>query len=521
MRLKGLLIGAAVITLGLVLYYGLPPQPRWSLRGRFVGGLMVPGTRTCFMMSAGPEEFRGPAFFHDLDTGAEVGRVIADGRRIYNADLSADHRYLAATLDDPRELCCVDLVTRAEKRCALPNATNYMLRVSRTGALLVLEDPPQTTIVYDTRKLEPLARFENVEWLLAEQGDVFVAGPLGSGLHDDPPTIKRLIRVTPQGKTEVPFSPVGKWFGASADGRVLIAGVPGPKGRGPLHAWDTISGKHIAAIPGRFVLEHDGAAVHVFADGQAIAALAGDDEVKIEVWNVPRGTRVRRIEAAGPSMLQWPERDCVVATSLTTAALAFVPPPDRAGWQREWPGEWLQAASAVGPTIRVNGELDRILGLDPEMGATQFTVPVGPGTPPVLTPGLGTGSSGFALIQEISASRFIVANPGGRGTGVMTGLLDWLGLAGFWGRSATIRVFDRASGNALDTVRVSVSADPDRPIDVKLHPDGDTMIVSRRTDDGTLLECWDIPARRRWGWIIGIPLVFGGVLAMKLGRAKP
>jgi hypothetical protein len=537
--LRWSLFTLALTALAWGLHAWLPAAPRWVVRGAFIPqGLTADGAafQTIIVRNEDlPNRNRspsllslprgGPVQFWDVNTGQFLRGVLDDSGPRWHIALSKDGKRLVAV--GPRaenaveeDVRCLDVVTGNEARTIIPHRTDqWQISFSPGGDLLVFEDygdfanETTTLFVYDATSLRLLARPATPtyypRWLWSHDGQAaltYSTTPEGDGT---------LHRIGTNGVSDTRLTGAGEWLAITPDGKTLL--TEPPQGIRPAHGvidsilvWDIATGKQRGKIPVDAFHPQAADNITIFPDSRTVIVTRGDPRPGdvLSVWDLQAEQWLGRVQLHGAPVTFLPTRNAF-AVWQGSAVTAYRARPFEQLWEHGWAGKRLLVGNAMpdaGFVIAAIGEHDeassRVKLLDINSGATHLELTLQPKHHPfwlprcdrflVLEERHGEPAEGGALwkLLEHVASVFL-PRPRPR---VPT--------------PTTTRVIDTTTGDELGRVALAdanvqdVSADG-RLLFMYLEPDA--------TGEATLL-CYDIPPRRDWLRIAGLPVVLGIVL---------
>jgi hypothetical protein len=540
------LLIAALTGLGWTLYVWLPPQPRWVVTGSLIDGGLAPDGKTLRTLTVTPD--REPRRLDarpfpaeprvtgmqvwDVESGREVISLLSDPGRRWETVFSADGRRLAAVSAQApaidAELRVFDVATGEAQRATVQHrATHWRVEFSPGGSLVMVDDglhhdKPFTLLLYESKSLRQVARLDVREWgsrKWAKDGEALLIFEPGQGGD------AALRRIAQAGETVIPFQGAGDWLDISPDGKTLITEPPArdvkddrwPRVVDSLLIWDLATGKLRHTIPvAGFMPRASGEKLIFLRDMQTLLIRlynAGPDDF-LQVWDMDRGKWLGEIHLGAKYPLTLPAHDLLaVATNQElpgTLTLYRLRPLEKV-WHREWPGKVLlridvMAGSGrlLAATASATGKEEKRLDghslewLDIETGATRGNVPL--------------AEAGHSWCKQ---GRFLALTEWHHDTNEHHVILRWLeanvlpvlfpNMARAGRTPTTTRVIDTESRAEL--CRIDLTDAESR----ELSADGRSLFIYQEAPPGgeVRLCCYDVPPRRAWQYIAGIPFVIG------------
>ncbi len=555
----------ALVFAGLawVLYAWLPPEPRWVLRGPFEHGGITPNGKMYITRTVKGNDLQnlqdlhddvlvapelplpvGPVQYWDIATGEQVEQVLGDRGPVWHVGFSTDCKQLAAVAPATAgaircELRYLDLTAGCERhtvfdRPRAPQAT-WQPWISPGGGLMLLQDwndLSQEVYVYETASLRLLAsathpQGSGISWKWTPDGNAVYL--YTADANDD----ASLRRIASDGESMTCLKGAGECLTLSPDGKILLSSS--------LHRlllWDLPAGTRRGTIP----LDGDDWRANQASftpDGRTLVIQTGNRLASntLGVWDVNAARWLGRVPfmlGDGPRLVG---PNAVVVREAYGRLAAYQLRPFARLWQYEakqvHAGEVMPAVGRLialspmprsrymdipGRLIKSEARGDRLLLLDTRSGA------------PILD---------FALDAEavhswLSRGKYLLVHtahdrPSERGPirafieDHLLSLLIAMRPDPF-ARTSSVRVFDVTTGGQrcdLKCAHIGEAA-------AALTQDGQALVLHQAASltgrSDAVAICYDIPPRRPWRFILGIPLALGAMLlAARFGwrRIRP
>jgi WD40 repeat protein len=476
----------------------------------------------------------GPVQFWDVHSGREVRRFLDDVSSLDSLVFSDDGRMLFAAARHTGakrapHLHRVDLDTGRESHVPIEAvAPRWAVRLAPSGKLLVLESAysavmvdgfsfealpglepqpkpepqPSYLLVYDAQSLRLLTKEDggSWHWRWAPDGEALLL----FAAHDNGKASLR--RITAQAETITLFDGAGNWLAVTPDGKTLLTAWPAAEGDGPgpsVLLWDTVTGKRRGEIRRMFpgdppdlgkAFLSNGRTLVITQEGAAGEAVAG-------VWDLDTHASIGKVPQENRRMLVSAERDAI--------ALYLQDPPNQLAvyrvrplvqlWQREVLGGILRTTEFLSGTKRLlvrsgEGGAQRLELYDVDTGENCLNLPV------IDQHHFMQRGRYLAVVENIAIPQ--------ETRGFLREVVDkWFAMV-FRAAPAradfetVTRVVDTQTGEQLCRLELRGATLVD------LAPDGRSIFMQEEDRDGNggVLSCYDVPARRYWTWIIGIPL---------------
>jgi hypothetical protein len=512
---------ALLVGLAGVLYYVLPPQPRWQVQ-------LETGEQVVAV-----EPVHGRVFTHnnegvaaiDLFTGRRLGLVFAaTGFTYSNLDgFSPDHRYYAVRFDNGRQLAVVDVVTLQAQQIDLqapggsdrfthyvfsPGSewvaataqerryTNSVVAEVATGKVLYRTEPgtyfsgfvPQSNrVVCSTFVGNERQQYVVSVWDLST----------GKKLHESPPFFvgftdsRGLYEEYPRGD--------------SADHRTMIGWLESAEGKPELVAWDVLNNRLQARVPAEVSAHVSHAAVS--PDGKLLMLAAGPNGKRLAFVDLTTGTvRKEHQLPARAERLQFCADPTLAACRTRTGEFEFRVSDGEL--ERHTPaGDELWKATpdpAIAYDITVDGERAHLL-LEVEFtfhfrdSRTGRVVASSPQRADYCSPPEHQFGRRVLFVRSRVTEG---ASP------VEEFLRQWLPLGD--PPDTQIRCIDLATGREGRRVVF-----PDAPRFQFAEEHGLLATWHSNRNSCEVLACWEVPLRPSWAWVLGPPL---GLMALALAR---
>jgi hypothetical protein len=537
------LFALALACLGVALYAGLPHEPRWVLRGPIAPlGLTLDGTslitaiervadlpsknRSPTMPFAGPQ--MGPIQFWDIATGQEVWSLLGENGPRWQVAFSDDYKRLVAVASpfegaDRDEMKCIDLTTGRERRTMIEHRTNsWNFVFSPGGTLLLLDDWDLQHDVKDLHlydavslrllvKAQPRNRWPRYLWSTGGNAMLIYA--------TDENGNARLRRISADGETMIQLKGAGDWLAVTPDGKTLITEPPRPEAEelapvDSLLLWDLPEGTQRGTIPvDAFHPRASGDNLIVTPDSRTLLITHGMPRPgnTIGVWDIETAQWLGKVVFDRRAALILPEHNAFALFDRENKRPNFTwyrIRPFAKLWEREWPGGELRSVDYLSGVQRLavlwgDGSSTRVQLFETQSGAPTLEIKLDPGQQhqwlsrgehfAVLSWDRDAAAERSALvlfIEEHIVGAIMPRLRPGRGTPTST------------------QFFDLATGSERGRID-RAGADPDI-----LTPDGRTLLLYQQAghDGDAAIFCYDVPPRRPWTLIAGIPLLAGAAL---------
>jgi YD repeat-containing protein len=518
---------ALLVGQGVALYAVLPPEPRWSVHDAVphVADFSADGATVCCWRwdKAGEPACKGPLTVYDAHTGTLQHTL--DLGRVTDYAYSADGRYVAAFTPDGH-VTLAELATGQtcwkRRVCAAPCLG--WVRFAPDGEHLSAHDNLGTLHLLTTRTGQLLHQQEGYaqESAFSRDGHYFACeftvtnGPPHSvrvwSLRDEPGSalIENASLLT-----------------LSSDSRQLVVTEPHVDFRKyDLIFWDLRRG----AEQTRRTVESGVPCAAYFSPDQRLLAVVIDQggESCLEIWDVRAARPLGKSEPMPGRLWRgqnatcgiWsPDSSCFTLLPLHIPLTRYVLAAPSC--QRLWEASeseisedlcW-QAFSPDSLTVLVLQMTSlewRAAANGSKVAAVEF--------PPIMFD--------EAAVQATPDGRFLLVGykttQGNFDPGFLAAWLAWL--PGGWFEPRELEVFRVIDIQAARTVtQVTCAIAGRRP---KLSADGRAMLIdvlgmASPGDSGWLLQCYDVPARKPWRWVLGPPLSLAGlVLSWQILRGR-
>jgi hypothetical protein len=536
-------LALGMIGLAWVLHAALPQEPRWVVRGPLMPlGLAHDGTTVMTaMMSINdlPNRNRSPAFpstaprvgpvqFWDVATGSEAWSVLDDGWPRWQIAFSEDFRQLAAVAQPHEgagqdELRLIDLKTGQERRTQFEHSTDYLvLSFSPGNALLVLEDwsrqhDVKDICLYDTGSLRLLARapppIRWPRWRWSADGTALLL------YTTDKKGGATLRRVSADGETSVVLHGAGDWLEMSPDGKTLLTEPPPRDGEdhtriGTILRWDLPGGASRGAIPTDSFHPRASSENLLFtADSRTLLITMGEPRPgnTLGAWDLEQGQWLGRIALPPNAMPYLPGPNAVLIRNQRGKAPL--------SWYRLRPFGRLWQRDVAGGALH---ELDHLPGgeqmvtLSGEGGGDRLQVLDGQTGHPTLDITLDPQAHNHLLVRGEHLA-VVTEYPRADERGAIREFIEEHLRALVMPRTrrsdrrpTSTRFFDIATGGERCCID-HPGADPQM-----ITADGRALIVYQQAgpDGEAAVICYDVPPRRPWQLIVGVPFVIGVLLVV-------
>jgi outer membrane protein assembly factor BamB len=522
--LSWFVVGAFLTGMGAVMYVVLPPAPRWTLSDgvRMLITENGPALATC---AARDDSACGPVQFWDVETGRELERFFADGPAFLAHAQSRDGRYFVAVLagaaPDLHRVAWVDLLERKSWHVDAPFGEFDSALFSRTCRHLAVRlrkvgVPEAAYTVLDTATGRVIARFATSWPPPARQDDFWGRWPHGASHGwftddgrffsiDDSAGETHAIRIvdTQSGKTTL--VPDARLRALAPDARSLIAERTGAT----RWIWD------LAAMAWHAPLEADAPDTLVFSpDGRLMASVPPQQKAPVALrvfdlrsgrlhwewrsitWS-SEGLQEEIFSADGRYFLlptePAPGQRCITMYDV---------PGKQMLWQRTWPSLFGSCLFTADSRTLISALRSSVEVVDAATGRTRFTIDLPDSVQ--LDPQLSHDGRTLYVLRQVAAPEPTIWDE------LMEAYRPWRRDD----RSADIfpvYAYDLATGRELwrqESLYASQSwIAEDSLVHLHHHYDGPGPPTA------TTIQCWDLPPRKRLGWIIGTPL---GVAALLL-----
>jgi WD40 repeat protein len=528
--------------LAWALYVMLPPEPRWVLRGSLGAGVLTPDGKTYVTRTVNAAELDnlsdwfarpttpvrvGPVQYWNIATGAELHNVLGERGPVWQVGFSTDCQQLAAVAPlrgDTRcsELRWMDLASGRERRATFDRpSASWQPWISPGGGLLLLEDwndPAQGIYVYETASLRQVTSVKDPRgwrpsWKWTTDGNA-----LYLYTHDTNGDAS-LGRIAADGQTTIMLKGARDWIEFSPDGKMLLTWSAADDA---LHLWDLPVGTRRGDIPLhelKLILRS------LFTpDSRTLVLIMGRPQVgdTLGVWDVDRAKWLAKVPYAGGAAPFFLGPNAVVVYEDQHRLACYQLRPFAKLWQRE--GELPRAADYLpdqASFMALSGKHDA----DIDARLVQFGEPGGRIV--LLDARTGTTTLDVALDPEAvyrwhsRGNLFVVTSVENRTSErgrVREFIEDHLlsvfvpNLTGRDNRASSVRVFDMTTGAErcrINLQRAEIDAEA-------LSPDGQTLVLHQRATEGAdaTIFCYDLPPRRSWQLILGIPSALGVMLLL-------
>jgi hypothetical protein len=525
-----LLAGMAAVLEGI-----LPPQPRWSVRAPLFFHGITPDNRAVITTKRKPvNDSRPPLTALDIATGQELARVFPDAFDI-NFQITIPEAgkdalvYVQLFEGAPWELHLLNTTTFATRRLPfpVPPATTHFVRTVPKASLAVISDrvSPQNA----RRDLSLLDYESGIQHTWRHQAFLTEFIPndhmVFFGSLDG---METKLTFWDRREKEAKTIALGQAILAvSTDQRRAATAQKTKPGQQRVKLWDLASGavlRETLTEEGEVGLSHDGSWAMVYPGEVEVEPPAPDPSRQVQraaFWNLREGRRIGDCPWEPGDWLdvitdQGPPRLLIVSQTKSEVHLRDLNTLQTI-WARNWPN-WDHlyrdsgSARLMREYVAFSNDLER---LDLSNGQTRNRVPLaGPRFQTLGRPGRGR----IELFEPtVSADgRFAVlwthlfVNDVPLGERWLAQLRNTLGARPHSNELVQLSVIELASGKLL----MQTPNYADWPLNNwQLSPDGQSLVVLCFTGEDenaeTILECWDLPARKPWPWIVGIPLAFG------------
>jgi hypothetical protein len=528
----------ALAGFGWTLFAWLPPEPRWVVRGPFAALGLASGGETFGTATRLPADLprrleprfgvkrpkSGPAQFWDVETGREVLSVLGDGGPRWTIAFSDDGKRLGALAsrspDLGDELVSIDLVTRREARTTIEHRPESCeLTISPNGALFRLDyenERQKTTplFVYDADSLRLLKKVPDNRWphaSIADDGSTMLLYSLEQGGNTT------LRRITRDGEVVTKFKGAGEWLMVSLDGNMLATEPPRADADDsePIDSillWELETGKPVGSIPvpAFHPRSSSGKPMRITSDSKTLIIAHGmpGPGDKVGVWDVDAAQWLGEARIEPDRVLYFPMQNAFASLGEKGAAHLdwFRARPFGKRWQRDWPGLELGRVALVPGSDRLAAltidharRLVRVQLLDLATGGIYFDV--------------STAVTDYD--KWIARGARLALNEWHLEKKERNPILEFVehrllrvffaSLSPAEGTPTTTRVFDVEAGTELCRIDL-----PEADV-YDFTPDGRLLFLYQTAGSSgeATLSCYDVPQRRSWAWIVGIPLTVG------------
>lgn len=525
----------------------LPPEPRWVVRGAFESGGITPDGKTYVtrisngidfadlndaVASTEPPVMTGPVQYWDIATGKEIASVLGERGPVWQVACSSDFHQLAAIApcanDAGRtELRWIDLAAGSERRTVLERAlVPWQPRISPNGALLFLEDmrdPSEGVYLYDTASLRPVAQAKDPSrlrpsWTWSPDGNaLYLCRPGTTGNAS-------LCRVAADGETTIALNGADDLVAISPDGKKLLTWSSVTDDTFLL--WDLPSGTRRGVIPvGAMRPESRGPTFTPDSRTLLITMADKDQGGTLGIWDVDSAKWLAKLPFAGsraPCFL-WP--NAVVLHENEQRLSCYRLRPFAKLWQHDGKTPWaVDFFPESGRVVMLSlgdesgAEVQRRLVMSAAHGGDRLQLLDAHTGEPTLDVALDAQANHSWL----SRGRHLILVTGYNRSFERGAIREFIednllspfvpNLQGGFDVSTTVRVFDIPTGTErcrfnIDHAAIGAEA---------LTPDGETLVLLQpASPTGTAaVMCYDVPPRRLWRFILGIPSALGAVLIM-------
>jgi hypothetical protein len=521
------IVGLFLVGIGAVLYVALPPGPRWSVTGPMRTLLTEDGPAVATHIAQGDQKPRGPIEFWDMETGEVQQRLLADGSAFLACASSHAGRTFVAivpgTGPDVQSIARIDLNERTECRveaalgkfdsALFSRQCDYVaVRQRKLGVAVA------TYTLADTATGRICARFAvpcrppaRTDDLMGGWADSVDDGKFtddGRFLvvnHIEGPSAAASIVETWTGKTTVLAESYVRAL--APDSHCLIA-----LRKGTSWIWD------LAAMDWRAPLEAAAPdMLHFSADGHWLASVQPKqtERVPVRFFDLHTGRLHWQFESITTNSEGVQEetfapdgRHFVMPTEPAPGQrriTMYDVPGKRELWQRTWPANYGSCLFTADSRTFIAALPTKVVVADSATGDARFTVDIPQSV--ALDPG----------ISRDGRTLYLQRQPGPGEPTLWTELLEeywpWP-LHDIEHELFPLYAYDLATGQELWQLQTHYAAQlcfgRDCVLTVHPHEHG-------REAHACTIECWDIPPRKRLGWIIGTPVGLGATVL--LGRA--
>jgi hypothetical protein len=522
--------------MAIVLEMVLPPQPRWTSTESLYPHEFTPDGRaiitTRLKADEGIDDSRPPVKAWDLATGQELARAFPDGFDIAALiTIPTDGQDAVIQIQphngDPWELHLLD-TTRLTARRVLcpdpyPDANDYSV-----GRIAKSPFAHFRSINRDRRKSARQALFDIEVAAIVDEGfpnqyltEYIVNGPMLFYAKRVGNQCDMIFWDRRKPKAET-IRLDGEVY-VSGDNQRAVAAFEKKAGECQLKVWDLTSGtmlQELVTDAGTLHLSVDGAWAMIqreIEDDDHLTAVPDpvDHGARAVFWDLHEGRRI------GTCPFERYDRYEVITVNGQPRLLTFAYRKSEMClrdlktlepiWTRTWP---LMSHLYWGRSRAINGLVcfsNDLEWLDLSTGKTRSRVTLaGPrfqgfaaGQAPRDIDATVSTDGRFAMLHTL----FHEKEPPVAEV-ILAFLREKLGMRPRSTTLAQISVIDLESATLLMQT-LDYSQEPLQ--DWRLSPDGQSLLVNSRRGGGKacVLECWDVPARKPWPWIGGVPLAFG------------
>jgi hypothetical protein len=507
----------AMAALAVSLYLLLPSAPRWTVAGGVKEVIACDDAVLVTCCRRDGDNF-GPVQFWDLNDGRETDHFLAAGKVLHGYTLCKNGRYLVTLLDGKLQgtglIYWLDLHERRGSHVETPIGwvPATVLFSADGGYFYTLRHDPEAGSVMVSivetatgqvrHRVEMPTGYYGVTWLTPPSDAPSAGeGPYVLGMYHAKTGASRLISARSGRTTLLDGEIDSQSWGETLPWLVVDRGAHG------LWLWDLVEMQWRGRLDGALTLPVSHTrderlilcrprGVNTNAPIQLFESRTGALHWQVPVW-IPGRTHLSP-DSRHFINTCWPRPGRLRLTAYDVRKKAPI-------WEREWVDEgFLTRFSRDGKMLAMDfHDLHRTEVLDVDSGATRYTL--------TLPPKVGAES---AFTRD---GQLLVANE-----------QLWAGTTPFWRNlfdrfSArpdrdfrVMSIYDAPSGQRLFQER---TADP-----VQWHVTSDARRIVMLNKEG--IECWDIPAPRPMGWIIGSPMAAGfAVMAVRMSwrrlRSQP
>jgi hypothetical protein len=524
--------------LGAVLEVVLPPQPRWTISESLYPHGFTPDGRaiitTRLKADEGIDDSRPPVQAWDLATGQERARVFPDGFDIAALiSIPPDGQdaliQMQPHVGDPWELHLLDTTRFTAKRLLCPepypDANDFTIdRIAKSPLAHI------RSINRDRTKPARQALLDIDSKAVLDEGfpnqyltEYIVNGPMLFYAKRVGTQFDLIFWDRRKPKSET-IRLDGEVY-VSGDNKRAVTAFEKKVGESQLKVWDLTSGtivKELVADAGGVDLSADGAWAMIQWQGEedvggkmtAVPDLT-DHGGRAIFWDLREGRRIgtcpfERFDSFEVIEVDGQLRLLTFAYRKSEMCLRDLKTLEPI-WTRTWPMlnhlYWGRSRSIKG-LVCFSNDLE---WLDLSTGKTRSRVTLASPRYQGFTPGAPPGEFDAAVSADgrfaVLYTQFHEKEPPVAEV-ILSFLREKLGMRPRSTSLVQISVIDLETTTLLMQT-LDYSQDPLQ--DWRLSPDGQSLLVNSRRGDGRgcILECWDVPARKPWPWIVGIPLVFG------------